>query len=130
MDLHTDGAARGNPGPAGGGAVLSEAGKTVSEKAKFFGKKTNNESEYLALVEGLKLAKAAKVKSLKVYMDSQLIVRQMKGEYRIKSKNLLPIWKQALALSVGFDKIEFFHIKRELNRRADQLANQAIDSAL
>ena len=130
MDLHTDGAARGNPGPAGGGAVLSDNGRTVREKAVFFGKKTNNEAEYLALVEGLKMARDAKVKRLKVYMDSQLIVRQMKGEYRIKSKRLLPIWKQALALSAGFDTIEFFHIKRELNCRADQLANQAIDSAL
>ena len=129
MDLYTDGAARGNPGPAGGGIVLKDRTRTIEERPIFFGRKTNNEAEYLALIEGLKLALQHNAKHLRVYMDSQLIVRQMLGQYRIKSRRLLPLWKQARELASKFEFIEFFHIKRGFNSLADRLANQAIDNA-
>ncbi len=127
MELYTDGASRGNPGEAGGGVVLKNG--STCEKSFYFGRKTNNEAEYLALIEGLKLALSRGAKKLVVFMDSQLAVRQMRGEYRVKSKNILPLWKEARELAGRFEHIEFRHIPRSMNSRADALANEAIDLA-
>ena len=127
MDLYSDGAARGNPGEAGGGIVLEDGKKTI-EKFVYFGKKTNNESEYLALIEGLKLAAEKGAKTLAIHMDSELIVKQLRGEYKVKNERLIVLHRQAMKL---LNSIEWSakHIKREKNKRADFLANLAIDSS-
>jgi len=127
MELYVDGASKGNPGPAGGGIVLKDDGRTVEERSVFFGRKTNNQAEYLALIEGLRLALKYGVKRLKVYMDSELVVRQIRGIYKVKSRNLIPLWKKAKELSSKFEIISFHSIPRILNARADELANRAIE---
>jgi ribonuclease HI len=127
VDLFTDGAARGNPGPAGGGIVLVDGGKT-EERHFFFGKKTNNQSEYLALIEGLKLAVSKKPACLNVYMDSELIVKQVQGKYKVKSRELVPLNSEVRSLLVRIPEWKIVHIPREKNKRADYLSNLAIDS--
>ena len=125
MKLFTDGAARGNPGEAGGGIVLWDK-KKMTEKFVYFGKRTNNEAEYIALIEGIKLALGKGAKTLAIHMDSELIVRQLKGEYKVKNERLILLHKQVMELLSGL-KWAVVHIKREENRRADFLANLAID---
>lgn len=127
VNLYTDGAARGNPGEAGGGIVLEDGRKTI-EKFVYFGKKTNNESEYLALIEGLKLAVEKGAETLTIHMDSELIVKQLKGEYKVKNERLIVLHRQAMKLLARL-KWSANHIKREKNKRADFLANLAIDSS-
>ncbi|MBR9689575.1 MAG: ribonuclease HI family protein [Candidatus Altiarchaeota archaeon] len=126
MELYTDGASRNNPGESGGGMVLIDGGHKWT-KAVYFGIKTNNESEYLALIEGLKLAKQHGAKELRIFMDSELIVKQLKGEYRVKKANLKPLFQQVKELLNGFEWT-IHHIVRNKNKEADRLANQAIDS--
>lgn len=127
-ELYTDGGARGNPGPAGIGVVLK--GKMQKAKCKikeYIGTTTNNQAEYRALIAGLELACAEGVVELKVFMDSELIVKQMKGEYRVKNADLKPLFAQALGLTNKFTAISFHHIPREKNKEADKLVNEAID---
>lgn len=138
-ELFTDGGARGNPGPAGIGIVLkfktqnapASAGprQAVAKRKinKYIGKATNNQAEYRALIAGLELAQQKKVEELKVFMDSELIVKQMQGEYRVKNPDLKPLFAQALALTNKFASISFHHIPREKNKAADKLVNEAID---
>ena len=129
MKLFTDGASRNNPGEAGGGIVLRD-GEDEWTKSKYFGRKTNNEAEYLALIEGLKLAREHGAgKKLEVFMDSELIVKQIKGEYKVKKNTLIPLFTEVKTLLRGVDW-SITHILRNNNRDADKLANQAIDSKL
>ena len=127
MELYTDGAARGNPGEAGGGIVLRDR-KKITEKFVYFGRKTNNESEYLALIEGLKLAVEKGAKTLAIHMDSELIVKQLRGEYKVKNERLIILHRQAIGLLKNI-KWSARHIERGKNKRADFLANLAIDSS-
>jgi ribonuclease HI len=129
--LYTDGAARGNPGPAGAGAViLNPEGHIVAKIGKFLGDSTNNVAEYMGLILGLKRAKAMNIKELEVYSDSELLVKQLSGEYAVKADHLRPLHDEARQLLQGFSFIEVRHIPREENSAADLMSNRAIDERL
>lgn len=128
--LYTDGAARGNPGPAGAGAVLVDPqGNELAALTRYLGETTNNVAEYQALILGLEEAAIQKVRRLKVHLDSELVVRQINGQYKVRNLHLKPLYQRVLALLRAFDQVSIIHVRREFNRRADQLANQAIDQA-
>lgn len=128
--LHTDGGARGNPGPAGIGVVLlSDEGKVIGEIARGIGVATNNEAEYAALIAGLELARDKGVTDVSVYCDSQLIVSQVKGEWKIKKEHLRHLAVKARKLLDSFETGTIEHVPREENEDADRLANQGMDAA-
>ena len=129
--LFTDGAARGNPGPAGAGAVIVNAdGHIVAKVGKFLGDNTNNVAEYMGLIIGLKRAKAMGIKELDVLADSELMVKQLNGEYAVKAEHLKPLHLEAEALLKGFTDVTLRHIPREENAAADAMSNRAIDERL
>jgi ribonuclease HI len=129
--LFTDGAARGNPGPAGAGAVIVNAqGHIVAKVGKFLGDETNNVAEYMGLIIGLKRAKAMGIKELDVLADSELMVKQINGDYAVKAEHLKPLFDEAKALFQAFGEIEIRHIPREENGAADAMSNRAIDERL
>lgn len=126
--IFTDGGARGNPGPAGIGAVLYDEKKNiVAEVSEFLGKTTNNQAEYRALIAALKRAQTLAAKELECYLDSELVVKQLNREYRVKDKDLAPLFLEIHNLSLNFKKITYTHIPRERNKAADALANAAMD---
>jgi ribonuclease HI len=128
LRLFTDGAARGNPGPAGLGLVLEdEEGMRLWGGHRYVGTATNNQAEYLALIEGLQEAARWNPDRLEVYMDSLLVVEQLAGRYRVKNPDLRPLHARALALLGSFRDSVVSHVPREKNRGADALANRAID---
>lgn len=121
-----DGASRGNPGEAGFG-LLFRQGDRSDEICGFLGHATNNVAEYAGLVAALTLANKEKLDQLTVYSDSQLLVRQIQGRYRVKAPHLVPIFLKVIQLRQQISKFEIRHVPREENREADHLANQAID---
>jgi len=125
--MHIDGAARGNPGPAAYAVVLARPGEAVIEEAQPIGEATNNVAEYTALVEGLGLAAELGVKKLSLHSDSELLVKQMNGEYRVKNPDLLELYQEAKRLIGRFERVTLSHVRREQNKRADQLGNEALD---
>jgi ribonuclease HI len=126
--LYVDGASRGNPGPAGAGAVLfGPQGEKRAEDSRYLGETTNNVAEYQALLLGLELALKHGVKSLSIYADSQLMVRQLLGAYQVKKPHLIPLWQKARETLQKFDAYALSHLDRSLNYEADRLARQAID---
>jgi ribonuclease HI len=126
--LWTDGAARGNPGPAGIGAILkSESGEVLYTGSEYLGHTTNNVAEYKAVLLGLQGALAQGVSRIEVRADSELLIKQLKGEYRVKSPGLRPLFDEARRLISRFHSVKLTHIRRELNGEADRLANQGID---
>jgi ribonuclease HI len=125
--MHIDGASRGNPGPAAFAVVLARPGQPVVEIADVIGKATNNVAEYTALVEGLELAAELGVKKLAVFSDSELMVKQMRGEYRVKSEDLQELYAEAKRLAAVFDEFKITHVRREQNKRADEIGNEALD---
>lgn len=128
--LHSDGGARGNPGPAGVGYVLVfEDGREVTGN-DYIGDATNNQAEYKALLSGITRAKKEGVEELECKLDSELVVRQMTGEYRVKDPELKPLAEEVKTLAAGFAQIAFTHVPREENKKADQLVNEAIDESL
>ena len=128
LRLFTDGAARGNPGPAGVGLVLEDAeGMRLWGGHRYLGTATNNQAEYEALIAGLSEAARWNPERLEVYMDSQLVVEQLAGRYRVRSGELKTLHARALALLRGFRDWQVKHVPRERNRGADALANRAID---
>lgn len=128
LTLHFDGGSRGNPGPAGIGVVLlDEAGDALYELGEFLGRRTSNFAEYTALIRGLSAAKALRAKSLAIKADSELVVRQINGQYRVKSPDLKPLYMQAQQLIGEIGKVTITHVYREKNARADELANIAMD---
>ena len=128
--LYADGAARGNPGPAGAGAaLLDEEGRLVAEAMRFLAHATNNVAEYTALIIGLEEAQRHDVQDLDIRMDSKLVVEQMNGKWKIKHPNLRPRAVEAGALLASFPKWRIRHVPREQNTIADALANRAIDEA-
>jgi ribonuclease HI len=128
--LMVDGASRGNPGEAGSGAVIyDDAGRTVRELTRYLGRATNNVAEYEGLLMGLEEALKLGVTRLKVESDSELLVRQLNGVYRVKHEKLIPLHQRARDLLRRFDSHRIIHVRRELNKVADRLANQAIDEA-
>ncbi len=130
VTMHIDGGSRGNPGPAGAGVVIADRTdqQSIYEAGFFLGNKTNNQAEYAGLLAGLKAAGRLGVAELEVFSDSQLLVRQMLGEYRVKNQGLILLFQQAQKLASGFSRCEFQHIRREKNVEADRLANRAMDA--
>lgn len=127
--LHTDGGARGNPGPAGIGIVLTdESGRMLCAAGRYLGEVTNNVAEYQALIAGLEAAQAAGVRHLTVHADSELVVKQMNGQYRVKNEGLKPLYARATQLSHGFESVKFVHVRRSQNSEADALCNEAMDA--
>ena len=128
--IYTDGGARGNPGPAGiGVSISSEEGKVLDEIAEFIGTATNNVAEYKALIAGLKKAHELGAQELVIRMDSELIVKQMLGLYRIKDPSLRDLAQEVFNLKKYFHKVQFIHIPRSMNKVADSLVNRAVDLA-
>ncbi|RJQ35267.1 reverse transcriptase-like protein [Candidatus Parcubacteria bacterium] len=131
--IYTDGGARGNPGPAGAGIVIYDGEKKIAEVKKFLGERqTNNWAEYEALALALQEAKRRGLagREIEVRMDSELIVRQMNGEYQVKEETLWPQYMKVHNLLVAhFPEHRFVHVRREENKEADRLVNEALDEA-
>lgn len=128
--LYSDGAARGNPGPAGAGAILyGPNGDILASLTRYLGRATNNVAEYQALILGLSEALDQGLSRLSVRLDSELIVRQLDGAYRVKSPGLKPLYQKACTLLERFESVDVAHVPRAQNKEADHLANQAIDEA-
>ncbi len=126
--LFTDGGARGNPGPAAIGFVLSGIGNTSILYKEYIGKGTNNQAEYRALLAGITRAKAEGVEDLMCYLDSELVVKQVRGEYRVKNEDLKNLLAEIKVLLPSFRSITFEHIPRSKNAAADKLVNEALDA--
>lgn len=133
--IYTDGGARGNPGPAGAGALIQDAdGNTVKEVSQYLGRRTNNWAEYEAVALGLEAlrkqlgTKKAKTAAVTVKLDSELVVKQLNGEYQVREETLYPQFMQVWNLRVQMPNTTFTHIPRAQNKRADALANQAMDN--
>ena len=125
--LNFDGASRGNPGPAGIGAVIFHNGKEIWASCQYIGTKTNNQSEYSALILGLKEALTRDIRQIHVYGDSQLVINQINGIYKVKNVGLQELYQEVQGLRAQFEMIVFTHIYREFNKRADHLSNMALD---
>ncbi|OGL35488.1 hypothetical protein A3F65_00210 [Candidatus Saccharibacteria bacterium RIFCSPHIGHO2_12_FULL_47_16b] len=126
--LYVDGGARGNPGPAAGAFIICNLADSVVKKdALYFGIATNNQAEYQALIKGLAAAGRLDVKRLQVFLDSELVVRQLNGQYRVKNKELQPLHQKVKVLSDGFAAITFTHVPRALNKEADAEVNRILD---
>jgi ribonuclease HI len=126
--IQTDGGSRGNPGPAAGGFVLSTPdGTRQAAKAFFLGRTTNNVAEYTALVKALEAAAEAGATDLTIYSDSELMVRQLNGQYKVKSESIRPLFEQANDLLAQFAKYDIRHVTRDKNTAADKLVNLALD---
>ena len=127
--IYIDGGARGNPGPAGAGVVIVDAADdgTLYEGGLFLGHATNNVAEYNGMLHGLKVAADLQAGEVEIVSDSELLVRQMNGQYRVKNAGLQPLYRRAQELAARFGKCSFRHVRREQNTRADALVNQAID---
>jgi ribonuclease HI len=129
LTVYTDGGARGNPGPAALGVVIKADGKTLRSFGEYLGDLTNNQAEYLALVRALETAKDLGAKEVECVLDSELVVRQMNGEYRVKNQGLAPLYLKIWNLRQGFSRVTFRHVPREMNKEADAEVNAALDKA-
>lgn len=128
VTIYTDGASRGNPGDAGIGVVVAaEDGTILREIGEYIGKTTNNVAEYSALIRGLREAIDLGADSVQISTDSQLMAFQLTGIYKVKSPNLKPFYQEAMNLLQRFRKVTVSHVVRDLNKRADQLANEGIN---
>jgi ribonuclease HI len=128
---HVDGGARGNPGPSGYGAFITDAkGARLAELSEYLGHQTNNFAEYSGLVAALEWALAHGHKAVKIVSDSELLVKQIKGEYKVKSESLLDIYQEAKALIRKLDTFSIRHVLRHENKDADRLANAAMDKGM
>jgi ribonuclease HI len=125
---HCDGGSRGNPGPAGYGAVIEDPrGRVVARLSRYLGRQTNNYAEYAGLLAVLEWAQANGAKHLRVVSDSELMVNQMKGRYKVASPGLKPLWEEAQKRAAGLERFDMSHTLRGGNKEADKLANQAMD---
>lgn len=127
--VNCDGASRGNPGLASIGALIKgeDKKKVLLRLSKFIGKATNNYAEYFAIIESLRGAKRFTNKTVFIFSDSELLVKQLKGIYKVKSENLKPLYEKIKLLEKSFEEVRYFHVRRELNSEADALANKALD---
>ncbi|MDR7573411.1 MAG: ribonuclease HI family protein [Armatimonadota bacterium] len=130
MAIYIDGAARDNPGPAGIGVVLKDGDRVIAEISEYIGRTTNNVAEYRALLRGLEEAKALGARAVDVRSDSELLVRQLKREYKVKSPDLSPLYLEANRLLTSFARYAVHKVPRGENAAADALANRAIDAAV
>lgn len=126
--IFSDGGARGNPGPAAAGAVIKNpAGETVGTISEYLGEQTNNYAEYMALIMGLEKAKALDAAEVECVLDSELVVKQMKGQYKVKEPTLQKLFIRAHNVAMSFKKISYRHVMRAQNKEADRLVNEALD---
>ncbi len=132
LSIHIDGGSRGNPGPAAAGIVIVDPrnGRALRELGVFLGQATNNAAEYRGLLRALEEAIALGATDLAIHSDSELMVRQIHGQYRVKSDELRPLFQQALTLLRQVSKWTLTHVRREKNQRADQLVNAALDAGM
>lgn len=126
--IWVDGAARGNPGDAGAGAYMEIPGREPSGRGEFLGRTTNNVAEYKALLLGLEMAKDLDLEKVEIYSDSQLMIKQMTGEYRVKNEDLRMLFNAAKEAENLLKSVSYRHVPREDNLKADRLANMAIDA--
>jgi ribonuclease HI len=128
VTIHTDGAARGNPGPAAIGVVIKdEAGKVIATVSKRLGPTTNNQAEYRAIIAGLEKAVSLGVKQVAVKSDSELVVKQINGLYKVKHVDLRPLYTEVVRLTGSLESFKISYVPREQNAAADALANKALD---
>jgi ribonuclease HI len=128
LHIHIDGASRGNPGEAGFGIhVTSPAGDEVASLFGYLGRASNNVAEYQALLHALRYALGRGARRVRVFSDSELVVRQMGGQYRVKHPDMLSLYRQARDLIGRFERVDITHVRREQNKEADRLANRALD---
>jgi ribonuclease HI len=128
LHLHIDGGSRGNPGDAGFGVwVTTPGGEVVAELYGYLGRATNNVAEYQALIHALRYALALGARRVRIFSDSELVVRQVEGRYRVKHPDMQPLHREATQLMARFEEASLSHVRREQNREADRLANQALD---
>lgn len=132
ITLHTDGGARGNPGPSGAGIVIEKDGILVEEMAVFLGHQTNNWAEYEALALALQkthelLVAESSETTVEAFLDSELVVKQLNGQYRVREETLKPQFEKVKKGAQHFKKVEYIHVRREKNKDADRLANEAMD---
>ena len=126
--VHVDGGARGNPGPAAAAAVATAPdGTALGERARYIGEATNNVAEYRAIQLGIELAKELGAEEIELVNDSQLVARQIGGEYRVKNKGLIPLFTETMAALREFDRWSVRDVRREQNERADELVNEELD---
>lgn len=134
IKIYTDGGSRGNPGPAAIGVVIQKEGQTLKKYGEFIGEVTNNVAEYEAVVFALKKVKLlfgkkkAKTMEIEINLDSELVVKQLNHQYKIKEKDLIPLFIKIWNLMLDFGQVSFKYIPRNKNKQADQLVNQALDS--
>lgn len=128
IKIFTDGGARGNPGPAAIGVVIKDdKDKILKEYSEYIGEATNNQAEYKALVKGLELAKKLKPAEISCYLDSELVVKQIKQEYKVRDADLQPLFIKVWNAAMEFKKVNYQHIPRSLNKEADKLLNIELD---
>jgi len=126
--INIDGGSRGNPGPAAYGVLIRDAsGGAVTKLKKYIGRFTNNVAEYYGLIAAMDYAQSHGVRAIRIESDSELLVKQMRGLYKVKSADLQPLYERALKMSKAFDSFRIDHVYREQNREADALANEALD---
>ncbi len=123
-----DGGSRGNPGPAAYGVIIRDgSGEIVAKLKKYIGRMTNNVAEYYGLIAAIDYAQSHAIRALRIESDSELLVKQMRGQYKVKSEDLRPLFERAQKMSKAFDSFRIEHVYREQNREADALANEALD---
>jgi ribonuclease HI len=125
--MNFDGCSKGNPGPSGIGAVIYHNGQEIWASCQYIGTRTNNQSEYSALILGLKEALSRNIKHLHVFGDSQLVINQITNVYKVKNNLLQELYQEVQTLKTQFEYIEFTHVYREFNKRADALSNMALN---
>lgn len=127
LTTYTDGGARGNPGPAAIGVVIKHGAETIKEFGRYLGETTNNQAEYRALISALEHVAELEAEEVECMLDSELVVKQMRHEYRVKDPDLAPLFLKVYNLSQSFKKISYTHIPREKNKEADAMVNEALD---
>ncbi|HHV62015.1 MAG TPA: ribonuclease HI family protein [Firmicutes bacterium] len=129
--IHTDGASRSNPGPAGIGVAIFDGDyNLLAEIYEAIGETTNNIAEYTALIRGLEEGLKLSARRVTIYTDSELMARQIRGEYRVKNQGLMPLFEKARILMGRFESCQIHHVPRERNKVADRLANKALEEAV
>ena len=130
LTIYVDGGSRGNPGPSGIGVVILDAnGKKLKDLSEYIGEATNNIAEYNALLYGLEEALILRADDIIINMDSELVAKQLTGDYRVKDVNIKPLFVRAINMLKSFNNFEIRHIEREMNKEADRLVNKAINLA-
>lgn len=131
LKTYSDGGARGNPGPAAiGSVVYSENDTVLFQIGEYIGETTNNQAEYKALIRAMKEALSLGATKLTCYLDSELVVKQLQGKYKVREEGLKALATEALGMFKNFESIEFVHVRREKNKLADKLVNEALDKQM